>query len=78
MLGACRLGRCLVAGDPGRDVTYDEQSIQSTVSESDAGLIFFLTHLYTRLQKLGTVPAIDLAEDGRPLEAGWIRQSDPR
>ena len=52
------------------DVAYDERSIQLTVSESDAGLIFFLTHLYTRLQKLGTVPAIDLAEYGRPLEAG--------
>ena len=51
------------------DVSYDGQTIELTLSESDAGLIFFLTHLYTRLQKLGTVPAIDLAEYGRRLEA---------
>jgi hypothetical protein len=45
----------------------DEATV--TTSEQDAGLMFFLTRLYTRLQQLGTVGAVDLSEYARPLEA---------
>ena len=49
------------------EVSYGAASPELTISDPDAGLMFFLTHLYTRLQQLGTVTAIDLAEYGRPL-----------
>lgn len=39
-----------------------------TISDADASLLFFLMHLFRRLQALGTVPAIDLAAYGRSLE----------
>lgn len=51
------------------EVSYREASPDLTTSDQDAGLMFFLTRLYTRLQQLGTVTAIDLAEYGRRLEA---------
>lgn len=50
------------------EVSYREASPDLTISDPDAGLMFFLTRLYTRLQQLGTVTAIDLAEYGRRLE----------
>lgn len=40
-----------------------------TVSKPDSSLMFFLMHLFGRLQALGTVPAIDLTAYGRSLEA---------
>ena len=40
-----------------------------TISEEDSGLIFFLLRLFQRLQLLGTVPAIDLAQYGAWLES---------
>ncbi len=49
------------------EVSYGAASPELTISDPDAGLMFFLTHLYTRLQQLGTVTAIDLVEYGRPL-----------
>jgi hypothetical protein len=51
------------------EVSYEGGVPELSISETDGGLMFFLTHLYTRLQQLGTVTAIDLAEYGRPLEA---------
>jgi hypothetical protein len=39
------------------------------VSEPESSLMFFLLRLFGALQALGTVPAIDLAEYGRSLEA---------
>ena len=39
-----------------------------TISEADASLMFFLMHLFGRLQALGTVPAIDLTAYGRSLQ----------
>jgi hypothetical protein len=40
-----------------------------TISKADTSLVFFLMHLFGRLQELGTVPAIDLTAYGRSLEA---------
>ena len=40
-----------------------------TMSKSETSLMFFLMHLFARLQALGTVPAIDLTAYGRSLEA---------
>ncbi len=51
------------------EVSYRDASPNLTISDPDAGLMFFLTRLYTRLQQLGTVTAIDLAEYGRRLES---------
>lgn len=41
---------------------------QIDISAPDVSLMFFLLRLFGRLQTLGTVPAIDLAEYGRTLE----------
>jgi hypothetical protein len=49
------------------EVSYQAGTPQLAVSDPDGGLMFFLTHLYTRLQSLGSVTAIDLAEYARPL-----------
>jgi hypothetical protein len=46
-----------------------EDQPRVTVSEAEGGLMFFLMHLFGRLQALGTVPAIDLTAYGRSLEA---------
>ena len=51
------------------EVTYHGDTPELTVSDADAGLMFFLTRLYTRLQQLGTVTAIDLAEYARDLQS---------
>jgi hypothetical protein len=40
-----------------------------TIGKADSSLMFFLMHLFGRLQALGTVPAIDLTAYGRSLEA---------
>jgi hypothetical protein len=40
-----------------------------TISTAESSLLFFLMHLFGRLQALGTVPAIDLTAYGRSLEA---------
>lgn len=66
-LGRLNLGATAEQG--AFEVSYEGEAIEVATSEPDAGLMFFLTRLYTRLQKLGTVTAIDLAEYGRPLEA---------
>ena len=51
------------------DVRYENGGREITTSEPEASLMFFLLHLFGRLQQLGTVPAIDLAEYARQLEA---------
>jgi hypothetical protein len=67
---AGRLDLGATAEDGAFEVGYGgEPQVELTTSEPDGGLMFFLTRLYTRLQQLGTVPAIDLAEYARPLEA---------
>jgi hypothetical protein len=51
------------------EVLYGEDNMPGvTMSEPEAGLMFFLTRLYTRLQQLGTVGAVDLSAYARPLE----------
>jgi hypothetical protein len=40
-----------------------------TISEPDGALMFFLTRLYTRLQQLGTVGAVDLSAYAQPLQS---------
>ena len=47
----------------------DSGEPQLDISTPEASLMFFLLRLFGRLQQLGTVPAIDLAEYGRTLEA---------
>lgn len=51
------------------EVSYGEHGPELSISETESGLVFFLTHLYTRLQSLGTVTAIDLSEYAKPLQA---------
>lgn len=46
-----------------------DNSPNATTSAADSSLMFFLMHLFGRLQALGTVPAIDLTAYGRSLEA---------
>jgi hypothetical protein len=54
----------------GFDVAWAaEEPPTVTISKADSSLMFFLMHLFGRLQALGTVPAIDLTAYGRPLEA---------
>jgi len=43
------------------EADYSEVTPRLEASSSDRGLIFFLTRLFTRLQQVGSVPAIDLA-----------------
>lgn len=51
-------------------VSYAENGAATIVtSKPDTGLMFFLSRLYSALQQLGTVTAIDLAEYARRLEA---------
>lgn len=57
------------AGDGAFEVDYDRAEPKLVVSEAEGGLMFFFTHLYTRLQQLGTVTAIDLAAYARALTA---------
>jgi hypothetical protein len=64
-----RLDFGATAEDGSFEVGYEEDRPELTVSGPDSGLMFFLTHLYTRLQGLGSVAAINLAEYARPLEA---------
>lgn len=62
------LGCCLRHG--AFNVNWDEQPAQPpqiTASEPDVSLMFFLMALFTQLQRLGTVPAIDLNAYGRSL-----------
>ena len=53
----------------GFEVAWDGGGAQPEFSVPDASLMFFLLRLFGRLQRLGTVPAIDLKEYGRSLEA---------
>lgn len=56
--------------DGGFDVVRDEHGeAWINRSEADVSLIFFLMRLFTRLQALGTVPAIDLGHYARSLES---------
>ncbi len=67
---AGRLDLGAVAGAGAFEVQYDESGEPHLdASEPDGWLMFFLTRLYTRLQQLGTVTAIDLSAYARPLEA---------
>lgn len=51
------------------EVTWTGGEPMLDISSPDASLMFFLMRLFGCLQQLGTVPAIDLAEYGRTLEA---------
>ena len=61
------LGCCLRHG--AFVVAWEDEPPQITSSEPDVSLMFFLMALFTQLQRLGTVPAIDLDEYGRSLRA---------
>lgn len=50
------------------DVDWDGDKPELVRSEPDAGLIFFLMRLFTRLRAMATVPAIQLEEYARHLE----------
>lgn len=64
-----RLDVGAVAEDGAYEASYsDEGKVELATSDADSGLMFFLTHLYTRLQQLGTVTAIDLSAYARELE----------
>jgi hypothetical protein len=58
-----------VAEDGAFEVHYDSGKPEVTTSEPHAGLMFFLTRLYTRLQQLGTVGAVDLSAYAQPLQS---------
>lgn len=51
------------------DIDWSGQQPTVTTSEPDTSLMFFLLRLFQRLQRLGTVPAVDLEAYGRSLEA---------
>jgi hypothetical protein len=61
------LGCCLRHG--AFNVTWAEEPAEITTSDPDMSLMFFLITLFTQLQQLGTVPAIDLEAYGRSLRA---------
>jgi hypothetical protein len=61
------LGCCLRHG--AFSVNWEEGPAQITISDADVSLMFFLMTLFTKLQRLGTVPAIDLEAYGRSLRA---------
>lgn len=61
------LGCCLRHG--AFVVAWDQEPAQITSSEPDVSLMFFLMALFTQLQRLGTVPAIDLDAYGHSLRA---------
>jgi hypothetical protein len=65
--GRLDLGCAARAG--GWTAGYAEDGILTSVSESDAALMFFLLALFQRLRSVGTVPALDLDAYGRSLEA---------
>jgi hypothetical protein len=66
--GRLDLGCALLDG--AFDIRREQGGRTIATSEAEASLLFFLMHLSGRLQHLGTVPAIDLAEYARGLEAG--------
>jgi hypothetical protein len=43
------------------EASYDKDGVSVAQAERDNGLLFFLTRLFTRLQRVGSVPGIDLA-----------------
>ncbi|MEX2193859.1 MAG: DUF6602 domain-containing protein [Thermoleophilaceae bacterium] len=53
----------------GFEVAWDAGEPEVNASVAEASLMFFLLRLFGRLQELGTVPAIDLREYGKSLEA---------
>ncbi len=65
-----RLDLGAVAGEGGFELRYEDgEAPAMVVSDAEAWLVFFLTRLFTRLQSLGTVTALDLSAYGRPLVA---------
>jgi hypothetical protein len=67
---AGRLDLGATAEDGAFEVTYARDGTpELTKSEPDTGLMFFLSRLYSRLQQLGTVTAIDLSDYARDLRS---------
>jgi hypothetical protein len=69
---SCRDGHLdigAVAEQGAFEVRYESGAPELTLSEPEAGLMFFLTRLYTLLQQLGTVVAVDLSAYARPLQS---------
>ena len=66
---AGRLDLGAVADSGAFDAGYtDGGRVELAVNSTEGGLMFFLTRLFTRLQQLGTVTAIDLSEYAPDLE----------
>lgn len=61
--GRLDIGCCLESG--AFLIDYEKKKAKLETSDPDASLVVFLMELYTRLQSLGTVPAIDLREYAR-------------
>ena len=72
VLGECTQAGFLNLGCSVRDGSFEarptKRGVEVTTSTKDSALIFFFLRLLDRLQKLGTVPAIDLMKYGARLE----------
>lgn len=51
------------------DITYTEENIQFKFEEGETALLYFFFNLLWRLQRLGTVPAIDYAKYLKVIDA---------
>lgn len=48
---------------------FDDKNPKANISQKEESLIFFFLHLLMRLQSLGTVPAIDIAQYAKSLDS---------
>lgn len=62
-VGRLDLGCALLSG--GWEAHYEEGRIVTEKSVSEHALVFFFIRLLSRLQQIGTAPAMDLTEWGR-------------
>jgi len=74
VLGECTQAGFLNLGCSMRDGSFEarptNRGVEVTVSTRETALIFFFLRLLDRLQKVGTVPAMDLMKYGARLERG--------
>lgn len=55
-----------------------KRGVEVEVSTHATGLIFFFVRLLSRLQKVGTVPAIDLNKYASGFETRWLGKEERR
>jgi hypothetical protein len=65
---AGRIDLGIIADGASFEADYGPAGVSLDVSEPDGGLMFFLTRLFTRLQRMGTVTAADLNAYSRRLQ----------